>query len=101
VTSDLLRRVRQASVGHDWFESVSVVLGVLFFVGALASFWAAGVAIATLGDPDPAFKTSLGSLQATRWLGIVLFSLLGFALAGVGWFLAGSAIRRVVRGRRA
>jgi hypothetical protein len=96
----LRRRFRRRFGGHDWFEGTSVVTGMVFLAGALVCVWAVGVCIATLGDAEPGFGTSHGPLEATRGLGIVLLSLLAVALVGVGWFLAGDAIRRVFDGRR-
>lgn len=96
---DVRRRWRQALAAHDWFEGMSIVLGVLFLAGALACVWVLVLLIASLGDLDQGFKVSLGSLQAIRGLGIALFALLTVALSGVGWFLAGDAIRRVFRRR--
>ncbi|HJS27788.1 MAG TPA: hypothetical protein VJ913_11760 [Actinomycetota bacterium] len=94
------RRFSEFLAAHDWIEGISFWLGIAFFLVALACAWGIAVAISSLGDPDPDFKTSAGFLQATRWLGIVLFAVLGAVAAGVGWVLAGDTIRRLV-GRRA
>jgi hypothetical protein len=80
---------------HDWVEWFSFALGIAFFLLAVVCVWGVVVAIASLGDPDPEFKTTEGFLQATRGFGIVLFGLFGVVAAGVGWFLAGDTIRRL------
>lgn len=98
---DLRRRFRQATARHDWLEGASLVLGLLFLLATLACLWAVGVSIATLGDPDPEFRTTPGFLQASRGFGIVLFGVLAFVLGSVGWFLAGDAVRRLLRRRGA
>ena len=80
---------------HDWVEWFSFTLGIAFFLLAVACVWGVVVAIASLGEADPGFKTTEGFLQATRGFGIVLFGLFGVVAAGVGWFLAGDTIRRL------
>lgn len=87
---------------HDWLEGVSFVVGLLFLVLAGACVWGLLTAIASWGDADTAFRpggdqTTVGFLRVTRGFGIVLFALFGFLAAGVGWFLAGDRIRRLVR----
>ena len=82
---------------HDLLEWFSFALGLAFFALAVVCLWGVVVAIASLGDPDPEFKTTAGFLQATRGIGIVLFGLFALVAAGVGWFLAGDTIRRLTR----
>ena len=89
------RRFSEFLASHDWIEGTSFVLGIAFFLVAAACVWGIAVAISSFGDPDPDFKTSPGFLQATRWFGIVLFSLFAVLAFGVGWFLAGDRIRRL------
>jgi len=91
------RRLSEATAAHDWLEGVSTVLGIAFLVLAVVCVWAVAVGISTLGDPDTAFKTTSGFLQATRGFGIVFFALFAFIAAGVGWFFASDAIRRLGR----
>jgi hypothetical protein len=87
---------------HDWFEGVSTVVGVLFFVGSAACVWALAVNVASLGDEETDLSrestilsgSNAGALQSTRWFGIVLFAVLAIVLAAAGWFLAGDAVRR-------
>jgi hypothetical protein len=96
------RRFRNAVGGHDWLEWTTTVLGVFFLLLAAACVWAVVVSITSLGDPDPAFEAAPGFLQAARGTGVVLFGVFGLVSTGVGWFLAGGAIRRVggrLRGR--
>jgi hypothetical protein len=92
----------EAMASHDWLEGVSFVVGLLFLVLAGACGWGLLTAIASWGDADAAFRpgghqTTVGFLRVTRGFGIVLFALFGFLAAGVGWFLAGDRIRRLVR----
>lgn len=99
------RRLRQRVAEHDWLEGVSVAFGVLFLVGAIACVWAVAITVGTLGDAEPAISdeatilagSTPGSLQATRWFGIVLFTVLAIIATAVGWFLAGDAVRHVAR----
>ena len=101
----LRRDFRQRLAEHDWLEGASTVLGALFLVGAVACAWAFSVALASLGDVEPAISdestilsgSTQGALEATRWFGIVLFGLLTLVAAAVGWFLAGDAVRRAAR----
>jgi hypothetical protein len=96
------RRFRQAVGSHDWLEGVTTFLGVCFLLLAGVCAWAIVVSVTSLGDPDPAFEAAPGFLQAARGTGVVLFGVFGVVAAGVGWFLAGDAIRRVggrLRGR--
>jgi hypothetical protein len=81
---------------HDLLEWVAFALGLAFFALAIACVWGVAVGITSIGDPDPEFKTSAGFLQATRGFGIVLFTLFALVAAGVGWFLAGDTIRRLI-----
>jgi hypothetical protein len=96
---DLRRRYRNAVGSRDWLEGVLTLLGVLFLAVAAGCVWGIGVSIATWGDQDPEFRTTPGFLQATRGFGIVLFALFAVVSAGVGWFLAGDAVRRLLRRR--
>jgi hypothetical protein len=93
----LRRRLSEAAAAHDWVEGVSFALGIVFLLLAVVCVWGIGVAIASLGDADPEFKTTEGFLQATRWFGIVLFGVLAVVATGVGWFFAGDTVRRLVR----
>ena len=93
----LRRRLSEAMAAHDWLEGVSTALGLLFLVVAALCVWAIGVAIATLGDDDAAFKTTPGFIQATRGFGIVFFAVFALVAVAVGWFFAGDAIRRLWR----
>ena len=90
------RRVGEVMAAHDWLEGVSTIVGLIFLLLAGVCVVGVGVSIATLGDPDPGFKTSPGFLQAARGSGIVILGVMGFVFAGVGWFLAGDAMRRVL-----
>jgi hypothetical protein len=93
--ADLRRRYRNRVAGHDWLEAITTALGVAFLLAAGACVWAVVISIASMGDPDRAFGTSTGFLQATRWFGIVLFAVFGVVTASVGWFLAGGWIGRL------
>jgi hypothetical protein len=93
----LRRRLSEATAAHDWLEGFSAILGIAFLVLAVVCVWAVAVGISTLGDPDTAFKTTPGFLQATRGFGIVFFALFAFIATAVGWFFAGDAIRRLGR----
>lgn len=93
----LRRRLSEATAAHDWLEGLSTVLGVVFLVLAVVCVWGVVVGISTLGDPDTAFETTPGFLQATRGFGIVFFALFAFIAVAVGWFFAGDAIRHVAR----
>lgn len=99
--SDIRRRWRSAVAAHDWLELATTVLGAVFLAIAAACALGIAVSIATLGDPDPGFETTPGFLQATRGLGIVVFAVLGLVATGVGWFLAGDAVRSGFRRLRA
>lgn len=82
-----------------------MAFGALFLLGAIACVWAVAITIGSLGDAEPGISdeatilagSAPGSLQATRWFGIVLFAVLAIVAAAVGWFLAGDAVRRVTR----
>ena len=91
------RRMSEAIAAHDWLEGVSVVIGLLFLVLAGTCVWGIVTAIASWGDADPDFETSVGFLKVTRGFGVVLFALFAFLALGVGWFLAGDWIRRIFR----
>jgi hypothetical protein len=93
----LRRKLSEATAAHDWLEGVSTILGLVFLALAVVCVWAVAVGIATLGDPDTAFRTTPGFLQATRGFGIVVFALFAFIAAGVGWFFAGDTIGRMAR----
>ena len=93
----LRRRMGEAMAAHDWLEGVSVVIGLLFLLLAVACVWGLVTAIASWGDADADLKTSVGFLQVTRGFGVFLFAVFAFVAFGVGWFLAGDAIRRVFR----
>ena len=100
------RRFRQSLASHDWFEGVSVVIGIVFFLVAVACVWAFGVALSALGDPaEPGLGAQPGLLQGStdgtvhvsRVFALVLFGILALLAAGVSWFLTGDAVRRAVR----
>lgn len=93
----LRRRMGETMAAHDWLEGVSAVIGILFLVLALACVWGFATAIASWGEADADPKTTVGFLQVTRGFGIVLFALFAFIAFGVGWFLAGDWVRRLVR----
>jgi hypothetical protein len=91
---------------HDWFEGVSVVLGVVFALAAVACLWAFGVALASLNDPaDAGLATARGILQGSsdgtvhvsRAFALVLFGILGLLSLAVSWFLTGDVIRRAAK----
>ena len=107
-TSAFRRRLRQRMAEHDWLEGVSVALGVVFLVIAVACVWGLVVSLTSLGEAEPEINSSAsvlsgstqGALDATRWFGIVLFSIFALLAAAVGWFLAGDSVRRTLhRGR--
>jgi hypothetical protein len=109
VTGRLRRRFRTWRASHDWFEGISVILGVLFFVAAAVCVWGFVVALGSLGDAaepglarvtGPLSGSSSGTVHATRWFAIVLFGLLAVLTAAVGWFLSGDAIERSARRMR-
>ena len=87
------RRWGEAVAAHDWLEGISVVIGFLFLLLALACLWGLITAIASWGDADPDLKTSVGFLEVTRGFAIVLFALFGFIAFGVGWFFAGDTVK--------
>jgi hypothetical protein len=91
------RRRLSEIASHDLLEWFSFALGLAFFALAVVCVWGVVVGISSIGDADPEFKTSEGFLQATRGFGIVLFGLFALVAAGVGWFLAGDTIRRLIR----
>lgn len=103
---DRRRRARQALAAHDWLEGVSVALGLVFFLVALAATVGFGVAVSTLGDPEPELAraneallrgSTEGTLNVTRGFALVLFAVAALLAAAVGWFLAGDAVRRAMR----
>jgi hypothetical protein len=96
----LRRRMSEAMAAHDWLEGVSVGVGLVFLVLAVLCAWGLVTAITSWGDADPGFKTTVGFLKVTRGFGVVLFALFGFLALGVGWFLAGDWIRRLLRRNR-
>ena len=108
-TSAWRRRFRQRMAEHDWLEGVSVVLGVIFLLVAVACVWGLVVAVTSLGhaeeglsaQPSVLSNSTEGTVQATRWFGIVLFAILALIAVAVGWFLAGDWIRRSLRRDRA
>ena len=91
------RRTSEAIAAHDWLEGVSVVIGFVFLALAMVCVWGLVTAVASWGDADPEFKTTVGFLTVTRGFGVVLFALFAFIAFGVGWFLAGDWIRRLFR----
>ena len=106
MTGRLRRRFRTWRGSHDWFEGISVVLGILFFVAAAACIWGFVVALGSLGDAaesglaratGPLGGSTSGTVHATRWFAIVLFGLFAVLTGAVGWFLVGDAIERSAR----
>lgn len=99
----LRRRIGGAIAAHDWLEGVAVVLGIGFFTLAGLCVWGIVTAIANVADAEapPGDPVTLGFLEVTRGFAVVLFAVLGLLALGVGWFLAGDAIRRWVRRPRA
>ena len=106
MTGRLRRRFRDRRASHDWLEGISVVLGIVFFLVAVACVWGFVVALGSLGDSaepglarvtGPLGGSSSGTVHATRWFAIVLFGLFAVLTAAVGWFLAGDAIERSAR----
>ena len=99
----LRRRFGQAIAANDWLENFSFVLGICFFLLAIACARAIIVSLTNVGEADapPGTNLSIGSLEVTRGLGVMLFAVLGFVALGVAWFFAGATIRRWLhRGRR-
>jgi hypothetical protein len=97
------RRFGQAIAAHDWLENLTFVLGMGFFLLAVVCARAIIVSLTNVGEADAPAGTdlSIGSLEVTRGLGVVLFAVLGFVALGVAWFFAGATIRRWLRrGRR-
>jgi len=74
-----------------------VLVGLVFLALGLASALGFAVALASLGDPEPAFEGSRGLLDATRGFGVVLLGVIAVVAGAVGWFFAGEALRRGVR----
>ena len=107
-TRSLRRRFHQRMAEHDWLEGVSVALGVVFLLIAVACVWGLAVAVASLGESEPDINaessiltgSTPGAVEATRWFGIVLFAIFAVIAAAVGWFLAGDAVRRTFRRSR-
>jgi hypothetical protein len=93
------RRFRQAIAAHDWLEGLTFVLGIGFFLLAVACARAIIVGLTNIGEADapPGTGLSIGSLEVTRGLGVVIFAVLGFVAMGVAWFFAGATIRRWLR----
>ena len=108
-TSAWRRRFRQWKADHDWLEGVSVVLGGVFLLVAVACVWGLVVALTSLGhtesglsaEPSVLSNSSGSTVQATRWFGIVLFSIFALLAAAGGWLLAGEWVRRAVQSDRA
>jgi thiol:disulfide interchange protein len=105
MTSAWRRRFRQRMAEHDWLEGVSVVLGFVFLLIAVACVWGLVVNVTSLGhtesglsaEPSVLSNSAEGTVQATRWFGIVLFAIFAVIAAAVGWFLAGDWVRRAFR----
>ena len=103
------RRFRQWKADHDWLEGVSVVLGGVFLLIAVACVWGLVVALTSLGHTETGLSaestvlsnSSTGTVEATRWFGIVLFAIFALLAAAVGWFLAGDWVRRALHRDRA
>jgi hypothetical protein len=95
----LRRRFGQAIAAHDWLENLTLVLGMGFFLLAIVCARAIIVSLTNVGEADapPGTDLSIGSLEVTRGLGVVLFAVLGFVALGVAWFFAGATIRRWLR----
>ena len=99
------RRFRQAAATHDWLEGVSLLLGGVFFLAAVACVWGFVVALSSLGDPEPGLASqpgivqgsTEGTVEATRWFGLALFGVLGVVTLAVAWFLTSDVLGRGVR----
>jgi len=98
----LRRRLGEATAAHDWLEGVSFVLGVAFLVLAVVCVWGVATGIANIGDAEapPGAPVTVGFLEVTRGFAIALFALFAFIAFGVGWFLAGDAVKRWFARRR-
>ena len=90
------RRMSEATAAHDWLEWLAFVLGLGFLVLAALCVWGIVTSIANIGDTaaPPGAPVTVGFLEVTRGFAIALFALFGFIAFGVGWFLAGDAVKR-------
>ena len=97
------RRMSEVTAAHDWMEGLAFVLGLAFLALAVLCVGGIVTAIANVADAEapPGDPVTLGFLEVTRGFAVVLFAVLGLLALGVGWFLAGDAIRRRVRRPRA
>ena len=97
------RRMSEATAAHDWMEGLAFVLGLAFLALAVLCVGGIVTAIANVGDAEapPGQPVTVGFLEVTRGFAIVLFAIFGFVAFGVGWFLAGDAIKRIVKRDRA
>jgi hypothetical protein len=89
------RRVSEAVAAHDWLQGLTFLLGVAFFALAVLCAWGVVTGIANIGDAEapPGAPATVGFLEVTRGLAIVLFALFGFVALGVGWFFAGDTVK--------
>ena len=90
------RRMSEATAAHDWLEGLGFVLGLAFLALAVLCVWGIVTAIANIGGAEapPGEPVTVGFLEVTRGFGLVLFALFGFVAFGVGWFLAGDAVKK-------
>jgi hypothetical protein len=97
------RRVREV-FNQDWLEIGLTSLGVLFLALCAVCVWALVVLAVHWGDNATGLPIGRGMLQTSKGAGIAVFSVGAIVTGFVGWTLAGSPIRRrlrgVLRGRR-
>ena len=93
-----LHRVRQA-LRLDWLEITLTGFGLMFLaLSAFLTFCFVYLAIHFL-DPAPSIPIGRGLLQASKGYGLGVFGVGALVTFGVGWALAGDAIRKRIRRR--
>jgi hypothetical protein len=91
--SPLGRRARGLLI-RDWLEISLTVLGFLFLALAVVFVVALGIVVASWGQPPPAeLPIGRGLFQVNKGAGVAVFSVGTLLFTMVGWSLAGSSIR--------